>query len=183
MLTELRWGLIPSWSNDESVGYRTINARAESIGQKPAFRSAFERRRCLILADGFYEWKPDGRRKQPHFIRLRNDRPFAFAGLWERWLGPRGKRLRQPIESCTIITTEPNSLTAQVHDRMPAILQTEDHAVWLDTEFEDTDRLQTLLQPFDAKAMESYPVSTFVNKASNEGTECVQRAVVQKWLI
>jgi len=182
-LAQLRWGLIPSWSKDEKIGYRTINARAESITQKPAFRSAFQCRRCLILADGFYEWKPDGKKKQPYFIHLHKDRPFAFAGLWERWLGPHGNRLQQPIESCTIITTVPNQLTSQVHDRMPVILHPQDHASWLDPEFEDLDRLQALLKPFDADAMESYPVGSFVNKPSHDGAECVTRVAVQKRLI
>ena len=180
-LTALRWGLIPAWAKDERIGYRTINARCESVADKPAFRSAFQRRRCLILADGFYEWKADGKRKQPHFIRMRNDRSFAFAGLWERWYGPRGSGWEQPIESCTIITTVPNRVTAPIHDRMPVILQPEDHSRWLDPDA-SAESVKRLLRPFDAESMDRYPVSGLVNKPENDSVDCLKRVSEQRSL-
>ena len=176
-LVALRWGLIPAWAKDEKIGYRTINARGESVSDKPAF----QRRRCLILADGFYEWKPEGKQKQPHFIRMRDDRPFAFAGLWERWFGSPDSRRPEPLESCTIVTTVPNQLTAAIHDRMPVILRPQDHLLWLASDATET-QLRQLIRPFDAEAMDSYAVSMRVNKVTNDSVECVTRTTVQRSL-
>jgi len=153
----LRWGLIPAWAEDPSIGSRMINARAEGIATKPAFRRAFQSRRCLIVGDGFYEW----RNKQPFYIRRKDDRPFAFAGLWERWKG---------LDSCTIITTEANDLIRPLHDRMPVILNAEDYDRWLATPDE------SLLRPYDAEALELYSVARVVNSPRNETPACIERA-------
>ncbi|MFQ5732103.1 MAG: SOS response-associated peptidase [Planctomycetaceae bacterium] len=168
----MRWGLIPSWAKDLKIGPRLINARAETVAEKPAFRSAFKRRRCLIPADGFYEWKAgDGKTKQPYLIGLRGDSPFAFAGLWERWTPPDGV----PVESCTIITTEPNELCREVHDRMPAILHVDDYDRWLDPRAHDADALRSLLVSYPAAEMRMHPVGRLVNNARNEDPACVDR--------
>jgi putative SOS response-associated peptidase YedK len=148
-----------------------INARCESVADKPAYRAAFRRRRCLVVADGFYEWQPAGRRKQPYFIHFRDDRPFAFAGLWESWEGAD----HSSIESCTLLTTTPNSLIAPIHDRMPVILAREHHDRWLDTSIEKPGALQPLLVPFPSDAMEAYPVSPHVNNPGRDDPACVQR--------
>ncbi len=166
----LHWGLIPSWADDPRIGARMINARAETVAQKPAFRDAFRARRCLVLADGFYEWQPIGGKKQPHFIRLRDGSPFGFAGLWEHWEDDR----YGPIESCTIITTEPNELVRPLHNRMPAIILPSDHAHWLDPGIEAETDLRPLLRPLPATMMESYPVSTLVNNTANDVPECIE---------
>lgn len=182
-LAMLRWGLIPSWSKDEKMGSRLLNARAETAAEKPSFRTAFRRRRCLVVADGFYEWKqaaPEkdasakgGSAKQPFYIRMRDQRPFAFAGLWETWRGPRGAELATPIQSCTILTTEPNTLMQSLHDRMPVILPPDAYAMWLDPSFEGLDALQALLRPCAAEEMIASPVSTLVNSPRNESPECI----------
>jgi putative SOS response-associated peptidase YedK len=183
-LAMMHWGLIPPWAPDPGMGARMINARAETVASKPAFRSAFRRRRCLIVADGFYEWQklesPEGRgrpRKQPHYIRLRDGRPFAFAGLWERWKPPEeteDPRASDPVESCTIITTEPNELIAALHNRMPAVLHPRDYDVWLDPGTDSADVLQPLLRPYPPDEMEAYPVTTRVNTPSIDARECIQ---------
>jgi putative SOS response-associated peptidase YedK len=165
-----QWGLIPSWADDPKIGYRMINARADGVAAKPSFRSAFKKSRCLVVADGFYEWKKTGSAKQPFFIRLKNDRPFAFAGLAEHW-----HRDDKAIDSCTIITTDPNELTSEVHDRMPVILSPDDYALWLDPEFEDKEKLQSFLRPYPAEEMTAYAVSTLVNSPKNESPACVDR--------
>jgi putative SOS response-associated peptidase YedK len=168
-LTLVRWGLIPSWAKDPAIGNRMINARAESVAEKPAFRAAFRRRRCLVLADGFYEWQKRGRGpKQPYLIRLRSGRPFAFAGLWESWRAPEGEL----VESCTLLTTTPNSLVERIHDRMPVLLHRRDHARWL-TEGEDPAKLAELLAPFPAEEMAAHPVGLHVNNPRLDGPECV----------
>jgi putative SOS response-associated peptidase YedK len=164
------WGLIPSWAKDMKIGNRMINARAETLAEKPAFRSALRRRRCLIVADGFYEWQPVGAKKQPFFIRFRDDRPFAFAGLWDTWEGPD----HQAIESCTIITTEAGDLVRPIHDRMPVILPPEAYGLWLDTASENTDTITSLLAPFAGKEMEAYPVGTLVNKPASDDPGCIE---------
>jgi putative SOS response-associated peptidase YedK len=171
--TSMRWGLVPSWARDAKSGPPMINARAETIATKPSFRAAFTKRRCLIPADGFYEWKRiDGAKvKQPHYIRLSNDRPFAFAGLWESRRGEEGDRL----ESCTIITCEPNPLMAELHDRMPVILPRDLYGPWLDPAIEDVDALQGMLQPYPAEEMTAYPISPLVNSPRNESPECIVR--------
>ena len=166
------WGLIPSWSKDPSVGSRMINARAETLAEKPSYRSAFRRRRCLILADGFYEWQaiPGQKTKQPMYIGLEDHRPFAFGGLWEIWNSPDGGQ----IYSCTIITTEPNPLMATIHNRMPLILPPESYTQWLDSNEQRPDALQSLLQPYPANQMAAYPVSTLVNSPANDTPELVE---------
>jgi putative SOS response-associated peptidase YedK len=166
----LRWGLVPFWAKEPSIGSRMINARGETVASKPAFRAALRRRRCLILADGFYEWKKTGGAKQPFHIRLREDRPFAFAGLWERWEGPECESLR----SCAIVTTEPNEMLAEVHDRMPVILPLEDHALWLDPAEQDPARVLPLIRSYPAGEMEAFPVSTWVNSPRNDDPRCVE---------
>jgi len=165
------WGLIPSWAKDPSMGNRLINARGETIAEKPSFRGALKYKRCLILADGFYEWKsqPGTKAKVPHFIFLKSRRPFAFAGLWDEWLSPDGGSVR----SATIITTEPNELMAAIHNRMPVILPPSAYAQWLDPAPQTPDRLLPLLQPFPAEEMSAHPVSTLVNSPSNDRAELV----------
>ena len=169
-LTQMQWGLIPSWAKDPAIGNRMINARGETVATKPAFRVALRKRRCLIPADGFYEWQPVGRRKQPVYITLKTREPFSFAGLWESWTAPDGEE----IKSCTIITTEANELLKRIHDRMPVILTREAEAVWLDPAIQDPERLLPLLKPYSSEGMEVYPVSTKVNSPANDGPECIE---------
>lgn len=164
----LRWGLVPSWSKDVSIGNRLINARAESVAEKPSFRTAFKRRRCLILADGFYEWKTIEKRKQPYYFRRTDGAPFAFAGLWERW-----ESAGDVLDTCTIITTEANSVVEAIHDRMPVMLEPADYDLWLNPETRP-DPLHRLLRPYTAEAMEAYPVSLQVNRPENDRPECVK---------
>ncbi len=156
-----KWGLIPAWAKDPAIGDRMINARAESLADKPSFRNAYKRRRCLILADGFYEWQqnPAGKGKQPVFIHLNSSKPFAFAGLWEIWKPKEGSEIR----SCTIITTEPNSLISQIHNRMPVILNSEFYQRWLSPDELAPDVLDPLLVPYPASEMATFPVSRKVN--------------------
>jgi putative SOS response-associated peptidase YedK len=165
----LHWGLIPTWAKEASIGSRMINARAETLAEKPSFRTAFKRRRCLIATDGFYEWQKLDRGKQPHCIRMADDAVFAMAGLWERWRSPDGSQL----DSCTIITTEPNELLAPIHDRMPVILAHDRFGEWLDPENKDTESLERLLRPFPADAMRYFPVSTRVNAPAIDDVGCV----------
>jgi len=167
----VRWGLVPSWAKDEKIGTRMINARGETVAEKPSFRSAVKSRRCLIPADGFYEWVRTDSGKQPHFIHFADGRPFAFAGLWERWHKGEGT----PLDTCTIITTTPNELIAKLHDRMPVILPPARFEEWLEPAAMPPDRLQEVLAPYPAEQMEAYPVSTYVNKPSNDGPECIAR--------
>lgn len=166
----VRWGLIPSWAKDATIGNRLINARAETAADKPSFRSAFRHRRCLIPADGFFEWaKVDGG-KQPHHIRFADRRPFAFAGLWESWSPPDGDR----VESCTILTTGPNELVAGLHDRMPVILPSERHADWIGGGPLGPDAAEAMLVPHPADDMEAVPVSTYVNSPRNDDPRCLE---------
>jgi len=165
------WGLIPSWAKDPAIGQRLINARAETLAEKPSFRSAYRRRRCLILADGFYEWRKEGTLKQPMYIRLKSGEPFAFAGLWEVWHSPLGDE----IPSCTIITTEPNDLMAPIHNRMPVILPRDAYPAWLDPAERPAEKLQGFLRPYPADEMEAYPVSTAVNNPRADSPECIVR--------
>ena len=169
-LTEMRWGLIPSWAKDPAIGNRMINARAETVATKPAFRVALRKRRGLIPADGFYEWQPVGRRKQPVRIVLKTREPFGFAGLWESWTSPEGEESR----SCTIITTEANELLTPIHDRMPVILNHDAEAVWLDPTIQDSARLLPLLRPYPSEEMEIYQVSTRVNNPDRDEPECIK---------
>lgn len=168
-LALLHWGLIPFWAKDPSIGARMINARSETVAEKPAFRAAFRRRRCLVLADGFYEWQKLNGGKQPFYVCFRDRQPFAFAGLWEHWEGPEGA-----IESCTLLTTEPNDLLRSLHNRMPVILHPTDYALWLDPAVEEPDRLQPLLLPFPAEEMDAYPVSRWVNRPQNDDPRCIE---------
>jgi putative SOS response-associated peptidase YedK len=168
----LHWGLIPSWAKDPAIGNRMINARAETLAEKPSFRRALQKRRCLILADGFYEWKKEGKKKAPMFIGLKSHEPFAFAGLWETWKSPEG----EPIHSCTIITTEPNTLMTSIHNRMPVILSRDAEAVWLDRTIEDAQKLLPLLVPYAAKVMDAYAVSPLVNSPRNDTPACIEPA-------
>jgi putative SOS response-associated peptidase YedK len=163
-----RWGLIPYWAKDSSIGYKLINARSETVTSKPAFREAFERRRCLIPADGFYEWKREGQTKQPFHFGLQDDSLFAFAGLWDRWKDASG----QMVESCSILTTTPNSLLADVHNQMPVILSPEHYDLWLDPGFKRTEAFKEMLSPFDATLMKRYPVSSRVSFVKNDDPEC-----------
>lgn len=165
---QLRWGLIPSWAKDPQMGARLINARAETVTEKPSFRSAFRHRRCLVIADGFYEWQRQERKKQPFYFLLQNGQPFAFAGLWERWRSPDGEE----IQSCTILTTEANEILRPIHDRMPVILDSKDYDLWLDPAVQNTEPLQ-LLRPYQSEAMTSYAVSTKVNNPANNTPECI----------
>jgi putative SOS response-associated peptidase YedK len=143
------------------------------VADKPAFRTALRRRRCLVPADGYYEWQKTGKGKQPYYIRLRDERPFAMAGLWERWINP---ETGEPIETCTIITTEANALTRPIHDRMPVILNAADYDLWLDPQFQNSGPLRELLCPFDVQAMRADPVDTYVNSPRNDDRQCIQAA-------
>lgn len=168
-LAMLRWGLVPGWAKDIKIGYKMINARAETVASNGAFRTAFQQRRCLILADGFYEWRSEDRGgkkpvKQPYRVTLADAAPFAFAGLWEHWKNP---ETGEPLESCTIITTEANATLAPVHHRMPVILPNEAHAAWLDPASPGAD-LQRLLAPYPADGVTVFPVSMAVNSVKND---------------
>ncbi len=166
----LRWGLIPFWAKDPRIGYRMINAVGETVATKPAFRAAFKKRRCLVLADGFFEWKKEGKAKIPTYIFLKSREPFAFAGVWETWKSPEGEVVR----SCAILTTRPNAFIEPIHNRMPVILSSEAEALWLDPMTEEPDILAPLLIPFPAELLDCYPVSNLVNSPKNFGPECIQ---------
>jgi putative SOS response-associated peptidase YedK len=170
-LEVLRWGLIPSWADDPQIGSRMINARAETAPEKPSFRRAFRERRCLIPADGFYEWERTNGSKQPYYIHMKEGRPFAFAGLWESWKDDGGPEIR----SCAILTTKPNALAGEIHDRMPVILPAGSYDVWLEPEA-DRDELYGLLAPYPEDEMEAYPVSRFVNSPQNNDPRCIEPA-------
>ncbi|HLI91239.1 MAG TPA: SOS response-associated peptidase [Ktedonobacteraceae bacterium] len=165
----LRWGLIPSWAKEESVGNRMINARAETLAEKPSFKRLLRGRRCLVVADGFYEWKQEHGGKTPMYITLQNQDVFAFAGLWDSWTSPDGEQIR----TCTIITTEPNELLATIHNRMPAILSGDAREMWLDTELHDEHALLPLLAPYPASAMTARPVSRLVNDPRHDSAELI----------
>lgn len=166
---QLHWGLIPSWAKDESIGYKMINAKAETIQEKPSFRTLFVRKRCLIPVDGFYEWKktPDG--KQPMRIVMKNRESFGLAGLFDTWVKPDGEK----VHSCTIITTEPNKMMRDIHERMPVIIGKEHEELWLNRDYTDTMVLQSLLQPYDEQLMEAYPVSSIVGNVRNNHSDCI----------
>lgn len=187
-LVEMRWGLIPYWAKDPAIGNRMINARAESVAEKPAYKEAFRQRRCLVVADGFYEWQKQEGGKQPHYIYLKDHRPFAFAGLWERWK-PRDNQLEKiagpdkpevpltgdgRVESCAFLTTRPNELLEPIHDRMPLILPEQHWEAWLDPELDDIEALEELLVPYPAAEMAAHPVSTHVNKPAHDDPACIE---------
>lgn len=167
---ELKWGLVPSWAKEPSIGSKMINARAETISEKPAFRGLITRKRCILPADGFYEWRKNGDKKQPYRIVLQRVQIFSLAGLYETWVGPNGEK----VSTCTIITTEPNALMASIHDRMPVILRPDDESVWLDRRNQDNDLLQSLLVPYDAKDMRAYPVSAAVGNVKNNQPDLIE---------
>jgi len=169
-LAMLRWGLLPLWVKDLSKVQQPINAKAETAAEKPMFRDAFKRRRCLVPADGFYEWKQDGGRKQPVYIRMKDGEPFAIAGLWEHWEGQDG----QVIESCTLLTTEPNDVLAPIHNRMPVILDPKDYAQWLDPDLQTADGVKPLLRPYPSDLMTVYSISLRVNNPRNDDSQCLE---------
>lgn len=169
-LGTLRWGLIPPWAKDKKIGYKMINARGETAAEKPSFRHAFKKKRCLIPANAFYEWKKDASGKKPMLIHLAQDELFAFAGLWETWKSPEGKT----IHSCTILTTGPNELMADIHDRMPVILTKKAERVWLDPEIQDPEVLKELIKPYASGELQAYEVSEAVNSPKNEGAELIR---------
>jgi putative SOS response-associated peptidase YedK len=167
---QLRWGLVPSWAQDEKIGYKMINARAETLQEKPAFRRLFAHKRYLIPADGFYEWKQLGNYKQPMRITMREGQPFGFAGLYDTWTSPVGEKLY----TCTIITTKPNEAVANIHDRMPVILRPEAEDLWLDRERFDPELLRSFLEPYDAAEMRAYPVPALVGNPRNDVPDCIE---------
>jgi putative SOS response-associated peptidase YedK len=168
------WGLIPSWSKDPSIANKLINARGETVTEKPSFRGSFKYKRCLIPADGFYEWKTEtgAKNKTPYFIHMKDRLPFAFAGLWDEWRSPDGNTLR----TCTIITTTPNELMSNLHNRMPVILDKKNYADWLNPAPQTPESLIHLVEPFPAEKMSAYPVSTLVNAPGNDRAECIMPA-------
>jgi putative SOS response-associated peptidase YedK len=167
-LSLVRWGLIPSWAKDSSSAARMINARSETAATLPAFRDAMKSRRCIVPADGFYEWKRTGKARQPYCFEISDGELFAFAGLWERWKDPTGAW----VKTCAILTTTPNAVTATVHDRMPVILNPDCYDLWLDPGFTDVAAVSELLKPFDAAAMRCYAVSARVNHVANDDADC-----------
>jgi putative SOS response-associated peptidase YedK len=169
-----KWGLVPSWAKDKSMGARLINARSETIQEKPSFREAFKQRRCIIPADGFYEWQRTEGGKQPFFFRMQDERPFGFAGLWDRWEGIGG----EVIHSCTILTTEANDVLRPVHDRMPVILHPEEYALWLEADVRERESLMELLRPYPAEEMVGYSVSASINSPRNQGAELIEQVPV-----
>ena len=173
-LTMLRWGLIPGWAKDPAIGARMINARAETVAEKPSFRAAFRQRRCLVAADGFYEWRKTAEApkapKQPYYIRLESDEPFAIAGLWERWRDPAG----ETVESCTLITTEANPELASIHHRMPVIVAAADYDAWLDPRPASADALHDLLRPYPGAEMTAFPIGRHVNNVHNDDPGCIE---------
>lgn len=171
-LISVRWGLVPYWAESLATGNKLINARAETIDKKAAFKEAFQKRRCLVVADGFYEWQKDGKTRQPILIRLKGPGGFGLAGLYENWMSPSGENIR----TCTIITTEPNEIMAAIHDRMPAIIAKDDEARWLDSDCRDPGHLLELLKPYPAQEMETCFVSMLVNSPGNDSPECIAPA-------
>ena len=168
-LDMLRWGLVPHWARDMKIGYRMINARSETLAQKPSFRTPFKRRRCLVVADGFFEWRHAGKAKQPYYLRLKNDSVFAFAGLWDSWHSPDGNI----VESCAIITTGANELIRGIHDRMPVILPPGHYEAWLQGSTPQ-ETLPGFLAPYPAKEMAAYPVGPAVNSPKNDTPACIK---------
>jgi putative SOS response-associated peptidase YedK len=166
----LKWGLIPYWAKEAKIGNSMINARAESAAEKPAYRSSFKKKRCLIPTDGFYEWKKEGKLKQPFLIHRQDGKPFAFAGLWSSWRNPEQEK---PVETFTILTTDANDLLRPLHDRMPVILDPKDFDLWLDPKMDDAATLQSLLVPHAVDGFEAFPVSRMVNSPTNDVADCI----------
>jgi putative SOS response-associated peptidase YedK len=169
----LRWGLVPFWSKDLKIGARMINARSETAATKPSFRAAFKSRRCLVLADGFFEWKKQGKQKQPYYITKRDDAPFCMAGLWESWRAKDADE-SSPVQTCTILTTEANEMMLPLHHRMPVILPEDQFEFWLDPAFERKPALEKMLVPCPSQLLQAVPVGMFVNKPVNDGPECIE---------
>ena len=165
----MRWGLVPSWAKDPKIGNRMINARAETLADRPSFRTAFRRRRCLVVADGFYEWTGEGKLRAPLRITLKSEGLFAFAGLWEAWKQPDDAWL----VSCAIVTTQPNEFMSPIHNRMPVILSADAEATWLDPDLQDTDALNEILVPYSSESLTAYEVSRVVNSPANDGPGCI----------
>jgi putative SOS response-associated peptidase YedK len=172
-LALLRWGLVPYWAKEAAIGNRLINARAESVAEKPAFKHSFRKQRCLVVADGFYEWKKTGPQKQPYLVRRRDRLPFALAGLWARWRTPEGP----PLDTFTILTTTPNDLMRPLHDRMPVILDRAAYAAWLDPALADLESLNALLGPAPTEGWEAVPVSRAVNSPAHDAPDCIEPLV------
>ena len=170
-LALLHWGLIPSWSKEFKMGGPLINARAETVDTKPSFRAAFKKRRCLVLADGYYEWRKEGKLKQPYHVHLRDEKTFAFAGFWERWRGT--GNTANSLDSCTIVTTASNKLTRDIHERMPVILSSKDHSLWLDSTIQSRQKLNFLFEPFPSELMVMDAVSTRINSVKNDDAACL----------
>lgn len=166
----LKWGLVPPWAKDQKIGSKMINARAETAAEKPSFRHAFKKKRCLVIADAFYEWQRTDEGKIPMLVRLKSGKPFAFAGLWETWQSPEG----EIVNSCTILTTQANGLMGTIHDRMPVMLSEEGEKLWLDPE-QDPRILEELLKPFDSEEMEAFEVSDAVNSPKHNGPELIRK--------
>ena len=169
-LTELYWGLVPFWAKDMKIGSSLINARAETVATKPAFRDAYKRRHCLVPADGFYEWKHEGKLKIPHRVVLKSREPFAFAGIWDKWKSPDGRE----VMSFSIITSESNDLMKTIHTRAPVILDAAHEETWLEPSVTDPQILLPLLKPFPADDFEIYQVSRYVSNSSNKGEDCIK---------
>lgn len=169
----LKWGLVPPWAKDQKIGFKMINARSETVNEKPSFRDAFQKRRCLIVADSFYEWKQTDERKMPMRIKMKNDELFAMAGLWESWKTPQGATLH----TCTILTTTPNNLMANIHDRMPVILKKADEHRWLNPKMKTMNELKTLLIPFEEGYLEAFEVSDKVNSPKNNTLDVIDRVI------
>ena len=164
-----RWGLIPSWAKDSSIGFRLINARGETVAEKPSFKTAFKKRRCLILANGFYEWQKREKMKTPVYSRLKTNKPFGFAGLYETWISPD----EQELHTCTIITTEANELLQPIHNRMPVIVPKDQEDIWLDANVSKITHVFSILKPYAHHEMEAYEVSTFVNSPQHNSPDCI----------
>jgi len=179
----LRWGLVPYWAKEASIGNRLINARAESAAEKPAYRFSFRKKRCLVVVDGFFEWKREGKAKQPYLIRRRDRLPFGFAGLWSSWRDPQAAKEgaaagpRAPLETFTILTTDANELIRPLHDRMPVVIGRDDFALWLDPTVEDAARLAPLLAPASPEGWETLPVSRAVNSPAHDAPDCIEPLV------
>jgi len=176
-LTFYKWGLVPMWADEETFGgYNLINARAETVAEKPSFRTPFRRKRCLVLSDGFYEWKKTSSKgsKTPYYVRMKDETPFAFAGLWDRWQSPHGDEL---LSAC-IITTEPNDIVKPIHSRMPVILPREGYEAWLHPGEKNPDQLSPYLKPYPGEEMEAFPVSTYVNNPKNNSPQCIQPGMI-----
>ena len=171
-LAALRWGLIPHWARDKHIKASTFNARAETLTQKPFFRDSIKSRRCIIPASGFYEWQKQGDKKQPYYIYRADQQPLAFAGLWDLWAD---KETGETIESCTIITVPASHRMAEIHERMPAVLEVDYFDTWLDPEFKETHVLQDLLRIAKADVFAMYPVASYVNSSNHEGAKCIER--------